>query len=457
MAAVDSTNRLARRVAEAYPDSQPPPLSLIARAQTAGRGRRGRRWVSPPGQGIYASLLLPVAGAEALASWPLRVPLALCEALDEHGVACGIKWPNDLLVDGRKLGGVLLEALAGSRAAIVGFGINGAQAERELPAPGSTSLRLAAAGPVELSRLVVELVRAVGERLAEGGLTKALVEAYRRRSVHHPGDPLRCRVGDEEVAGRFAGFDDRGRLRLATAGGERVLGAAEVHHRTGRRRPRGRADERRRRRPAGLLPRHRGGVHPAARRAVAAVAGGLAPGRRMATPRGAAGARPGDPRAGVRAARRARRDRPHPVAALLRAGGRDGLAGDRVADRRRPAARGLRRSTWRPAWRPWQTRCRRPGRSWRGGCAAWTARPSEVETALAGLDEEMMSAELAGLGDDERRLLERRTAAALAALAGRIEPDDLVEARDRLLRQALRRARGLPVLSLFSSEAAAGE
>ncbi len=81
---------------------------------------------------------------------------------------------------------------------------------------------------------------------------------------------------------------------------------------------------------------------------------------------------------------------------------------------------------------------------------------SEVETALAVLDEEMMSAALAAISADERRTLERRTAAALEALAGRMEPDELAEARDRLLRQALRRARGLPVLSLFSSEAASG-
>lgn len=81
---------------------------------------------------------------------------------------------------------------------------------------------------------------------------------------------------------------------------------------------------------------------------------------------------------------------------------------------------------------------------------------SEVEAALAELDESMMSAELAELGDEERRQLEKRTATALAALAGRIGAEDLAEARQRLLRQALRRARGLPVLSLFSSEATAG-
>lgn len=80
---------------------------------------------------------------------------------------------------------------------------------------------------------------------------------------------------------------------------------------------------------------------------------------------------------------------------------------------------------------------------------------SDVERALAALDEEMMAASLAELSDNERRALERRTATALTALSDRIGAEELAEARDRLLRQALRRARGLPVLSLFSSEAAA--
>jgi hypothetical protein len=82
---------------------------------------------------------------------------------------------------------------------------------------------------------------------------------------------------------------------------------------------------------------------------------------------------------------------------------------------------------------------------------------SDVERALASLDEQMMAAVLDEVDDAERRVLEGRTAAALSALSGRIEAEELAEARDRLLRQALRRARGLPVLSLFSSEATAGD
>ncbi len=230
IATVDSTNRLARRIARLYleADRPPPSLVLLAREQTAGRGRHGRDWVSPAGQGIYTSLLLSVGDAEALSALPLRVPLALCRGLAEAGVDCAIKWPNDLVVDGRKLGGVLIEALSGGRALIVGYGINGGQDEDDTPVPGATSLRLVMGRAPDLSCLAVDLARVVTSRVRETEPMAAVVEAYRERCVHRPGDRLSCRLGDRLVEGTFAGFDDLGRLRLDTGDGERILGSAEL-------------------------------------------------------------------------------------------------------------------------------------------------------------------------------------------------------------------------------------
>lgn len=229
VAEVGSTNDLARRIARLYLDAEQatPPLVVVARRQTAGRGRRGRDWLSPADVGIYTSLLLPVTDPRVLAALPLQVPLALCEALDELGVDCRIKWPNDLLVGGRKLGGILIESLAG-RVAVVGYGINGGHSESSLPTPEATSLRLATGRAPVLSRLAIDLAGAVVGRLAEGGPTADLVEAYRQRSVHRPGETMNCRVGDERLTGSFAGFDDVGRLRLDTPDGERLLGSAEL-------------------------------------------------------------------------------------------------------------------------------------------------------------------------------------------------------------------------------------
>ncbi len=231
LATLDSSNRLAAAVARSYLDTDrdPPPLILVAGEQSAGRGRRGRPWISPAGLGIYTSLLLSLPDAEALARLPLRLPVALCEALEPLlGAACRIKWPNDLVVGGRKLGGVLIEALAGPRAVVAGYGLNVGQWEDELPAPGSTSIRLVAGAVPELPRLAVDLAVAVMDRLGAPRSAGAALDDYRRRSAHQPGDRLRCRVGDELLEGDFLGFDDHGRLRLASARGERLLSAADV-------------------------------------------------------------------------------------------------------------------------------------------------------------------------------------------------------------------------------------
>ena len=227
---VGSTNRLARRIADTYLGAERPPprLVLLAREQTDGRGRRGRSWSSPAGQGLYTSLLLPLAGAEAQAALPLRVPLELCRLLADEDVDCGIKWPNDLVVEGRKLGGVLIESLARARAVVVGYGINGNQVESDLPAPGATSLRLAAGGPVDLPRLAVDLAREMLGRLEDPVAMPEVVAEYRRWSVHRPGDLMTVRVGEERLSGRFAGFDERGRLRLEGPGGQRTLSSAEM-------------------------------------------------------------------------------------------------------------------------------------------------------------------------------------------------------------------------------------
>jgi BirA family biotin operon repressor/biotin-[acetyl-CoA-carboxylase] ligase len=226
----DSTNRLARRIARVYleAESLPPRLVLIARRQLASRGRHGRSWISPAGQGIYSSLLLSAASVRELHALPLRVPLALCRALEEVGVSCRIKWPNDLVIAGGKLGGVLIESIADGRAVIVGYGINGSQTADELPTIGATSLRIATGGSVDISVLAVSLAGAVMGGLAESKPLVEVIEAYRERSVHRPGDRLQCRLGDELVSGRFIDFDAMGRLRLETREGERSLGSAEL-------------------------------------------------------------------------------------------------------------------------------------------------------------------------------------------------------------------------------------
>jgi BirA family biotin operon repressor/biotin-[acetyl-CoA-carboxylase] ligase len=233
-----STQSLARRLVDRHlaDDETPEPFAVVAASQTAGHGRRGRPWVSRAGLGVSASIALPVAEAEALQAMPLRAALALAETLSEWtGQPTRIKWPNDLLVGRRKLGGLLVDAIAradGGGWAIVGFGVNHGYSESELPVPGATSLALEALAlpPLEevANALLVALldeVRELGARDGDGNW----LERYRRASVHEPGDELECELGSgERLRGRFDGFDGRGRLRLDTPAGPRVVASGEV-------------------------------------------------------------------------------------------------------------------------------------------------------------------------------------------------------------------------------------
>ena len=123
-ASVTSTMDLARQEAEG---SAPDGTLVVADEQTQGQGRRGRRWVSPPGGNIYATIILR-PGRWDIRSLGMVAPLAVCEAVDAVAdVRSVIKWPNDLLIEGRKIGGVLIDTrLSGEEVeyALVGVGIN---------------------------------------------------------------------------------------------------------------------------------------------------------------------------------------------------------------------------------------------------------------------------------------------------------------------------------------------
>lgn len=186
----ESTNAdLVRAAAEGAPDR----TVLIADEQTAGQGRRGRSWASPPGSGLYVSVLLRPAGVD-----PARLPwltliagLALVRVADRLGVEATLKWPNDLLLGaGRRKGaGVLAEASGG--AVVVGMGLNVAPLPADVvPGPGGlTPTSLADEGATELDRtdiaerLLVHLCEMDVDWRASGGDPRStgLLDQYRER------------------------------------------------------------------------------------------------------------------------------------------------------------------------------------------------------------------------------------------------------------------------------------
>lgn len=217
------------------------PLWVVSREQTAGRGRRGRHWHSPPGN-LHASLLLtdPCAPAEA-AQLSLVAGLALHDALAAvaPGIRSGLrlKWPNDLLVGDAKLAGILVEGevpQTGVFTAVIGFGVNCVASPPDVGYPATS---LAASGEkVEAPEMLDALADALGRRLALWA-RGAGFDTIRRdwcSSAWRLGQPLRLRVGAEQMSGHFDTIDERGHLVLRLdSGSRRAFGAGEVSLDTG--------------------------------------------------------------------------------------------------------------------------------------------------------------------------------------------------------------------------------
>lgn len=232
---VGSTNAVGSRlVAELQRDgTRLFPTLIAAWQQTAGRGRQGRTWSSPPGSGVYASLLLEIEGGERLQSLPMLTGTALASCLFERGCkGVKLKWPNDLWAEGGKLGGILIETVTGvdgEPVAVIGFGINRCLGDDEGVPPHAVSLeQLTSAELPELPELVLDLAAQVQQAVESWQSVASTVELYREWCLHRAGDLLRFKVGGETVEGSFVGLDERGWVILETEAGERHLGAGEV-------------------------------------------------------------------------------------------------------------------------------------------------------------------------------------------------------------------------------------
>lgn len=214
----------------------PAPCWFVARRQTAGRGRRGRPWASREGN-LYASLLLVDAAP------PSRQPelcfvaaIALYDAVRAvtglDPLRLGVKWPNDLLVDGAKLAGILLEGTMlpdGRQATVIGIGVNCVSSPQDAPYP---TVSLAGAGyPTEPEALLAALDQAMLARLAQWqrGAGFAQTREAWLRCATGLGRPVTVRIGTREQAGIFEALDFSGALVLRRPDGTReTVHAGEV-------------------------------------------------------------------------------------------------------------------------------------------------------------------------------------------------------------------------------------
>jgi BirA family transcriptional regulator, biotin operon repressor / biotin---[acetyl-CoA-carboxylase] ligase len=223
---LDSTNDLAKELAV---QGAPEGTVVVAEAQTGGRGRLGREWNSPPGVGLYVSLVLrPMLPPMELPQITLTTAVAVVRAVRRvTGVAPGIKWPNDLLVNGKKLGGILTEMETESdriRHVVVGLGLNVNNPEfpPELAAT-ATSLTLTAGGTfsrVNLLKAWLEEFEELYGRFLNQGFPEIL-EEWKGYAVTL-GRAVTVRQGPREISGQAMDVAPDGALLLRTNTGEMV-------------------------------------------------------------------------------------------------------------------------------------------------------------------------------------------------------------------------------------------
>jgi BirA family transcriptional regulator, biotin operon repressor / biotin---[acetyl-CoA-carboxylase] ligase len=248
---IDSTNTRARELAAEGAEHG---TIVTADEQTAGRGRQGRVWSAPSGKALlYSAIVRPLDERHLML--PLAAPLAVCEAAEElagdlaqdgetvTGFRCGVKWPNDVQIGGRKLAGVLIEARPQDGWAVIGIGLNLTIAPEEFPpdlretavsifgsdagGQGEPRRSLPAVAPTGLPlspRVGAEVLnRHLAHWVEEDAGT--VLAAWRER------DALRGReVAWDGGSGVADGVDDRGYLLVRTPAGDRIaVGAGEIH------------------------------------------------------------------------------------------------------------------------------------------------------------------------------------------------------------------------------------
>ncbi len=211
--ATDSTNDRAKALAAA---GAPHGTLVTAGEQRGGRGRQGRTWAAPPGRALLMSLVLR--------EWPAILPLAAAVAVaDVAGARATIKWPNDVLLGGGKLAGILVEGRPQEGWAVLGIGVNVAVRGADLPEELRGRAATLGLAPAAIEPTLAALLGALHARLAQD--PAALLDAFRERDAL-----LGREVRWQRGGGIAAGVDEAGRLLVDDPGGARAaLDAGEVH------------------------------------------------------------------------------------------------------------------------------------------------------------------------------------------------------------------------------------
>lgn len=217
-------------IAAAAERGEPDGTWVRADRQTEGRGRRGRAWVSEPGNLFASALIRPQPGEAPLHQFSFVAALALHDMATRYVAAerLTLKWPNDLLLDSVKCAGLLIEGRDG--VVIAGCGANLAHHPEatERPATSFPAAGLPAPDPAEAAETLAAAFAARRRQWRDKGFANVR-EDWLARAAHETGDPLEARLGTETVTGTYAGLSPDGALQLALPDGEvRFIHAGEV-------------------------------------------------------------------------------------------------------------------------------------------------------------------------------------------------------------------------------------
>jgi len=217
---VSSTNLVARRILEECLDNELslPQAIIVAREQFAGRGRNERYWSSPPDKGIYATTLLTRPSSE-LALVPLEMASAVATFLrDRFEIDARIKWPNDVMVAGRKIAGILIEARVHEERVhmLIGTGINVEPVEHESRPNAVSIAEVARHSYAGIENATIAFIEHLDARLSQRVDRARVLDEWRRLTMHKEGDPISSIVGVRTISGTWRGIDDHGRALIRT-------------------------------------------------------------------------------------------------------------------------------------------------------------------------------------------------------------------------------------------------
>ncbi len=230
---LSSTNDVARELAL---QGEAEGTVIVADEQTKGRGTKGRSWFSAASLGLYASIILRPKRAE-LSLLPLAMGLACREALEKtYALKVALKWPNDLIINNKKVGGLLLESsFSGTRPiyAIFGLGLNLNHEANDFPEElrdGAISLRQACGRKINREEILDQLWPKINfwYQAFLDGQDEMIINSFEVHHIFSKGEEIRINFKGQEIIGLFDGFSPDGALVLVTLQGRRQVTTGEV-------------------------------------------------------------------------------------------------------------------------------------------------------------------------------------------------------------------------------------